>query len=123
MNTDTGVIRELAEDEKPNPEEVLFAKNQQVCIGRACFKIVDVDSSENQILLEGIPRWMMTKNRHQRRKEASELRRKMRAGSKDTDNVDDKPDPIPDRRERRRMWAEIRRKAKKARVADAQEAE
>ena len=116
MNTDTGVIRELAENEKPEPEEVLFAKNQQVRIGRACFKIVDVDASENQILLEGIPRWMMTKNRHQRRKEASELRRKMRAGSKDTDNVDDKPDAIPDRRERRKLWREMRKKAKRGKV-------
>ena len=30
---------------------------------------------------------------------------------------DEKPKPLPNRKERRRMWAEIRRKAKKARVA------
>ncbi len=95
MNTDTGVIRELAEDEKPEPEEVLLAKGQQVRIGRACFRIIDVDASENQVLLEGIPSWRMTKNRRQRRKEAAELKRKMRAERKRPKAAD--AESIPDR--------------------------
>ena len=81
MNTDTGEIRELAEGEKPKPEEILLETDLQFRIGRGCFKIIAVDPKSNRIIAEGIPRRDM-KDRHQRRRDAVELQRQMRSGQK-----------------------------------------
>lgn len=78
MNTDTGVIRELASDEKPGPKEVLLAAGQKFSIGNACFKVVSVDPSKNQMLVEGIPSSEVRSNRKQRRSNAAKNRRSSR---------------------------------------------
>lgn len=82
MNTDTGTMRELAKDEKPEANEVVLEKGQQFRIGRACFMIVAVDPGTDRIIAQGIPRALMNKNRRQRRKEAADLRKQMRSGQK-----------------------------------------
>ena len=82
MNTDTGTMRELAEGEKPKPEEVVLEKGQQFRIGRACFMIIAVDPGTDRIIAQGIPRALMNKNRRQRRKEAADLAKQMRSGHK-----------------------------------------
>lgn len=77
MNTDTGNIRELAEGEKPKPNEVLISEGLQYRIGKACFEIIGVDIATNRIISRGIPRFEMTQNRQHRRKMEAELYRMM----------------------------------------------
>ncbi len=66
------------EVEEQESEEVLLSEGLQFRIGKACFEIIAVDPGENRIVCQGIARFKMTQNRHQRRTREAALYKDMR---------------------------------------------